>query len=181
MRSIRSICLYTVIACFFLFFPAITFAQEAGDISALGYVEGEVGTEYCPDDLLSVKAVVTVNNTSDEQLSFFLRIAFAGEGEAHVDETTLDPGDPGELRGEHSTTAPDADSTSAEVSVYWLDRSGPNEPVLRLLGRKTITFTRRDDCGCEPVDPLPVPEIIFLPTHPSQVGRQADPHRRGGP
>lgn len=71
MRSIRSICLYTVIACFFLFFPAITFAQEAGDISALGYVEGEVGTEYCPDDLLSVKAVVTVNNTSDEQLSFF--------------------------------------------------------------------------------------------------------------
>jgi hypothetical protein len=122
-------------------------AQESGEISALGYVNGEIGTEYCPGDLLSVKAVVNVNNTADEQLSFLLRISFAGEGEAQVDETTLDPGDPGELRGEHSSTAPDAESTSAEVSVYWLDRSGKNEPVLRLLKRKMIAFTKRKDCG----------------------------------
>ena len=136
-------------------------AQEAGEIAALEYVNGVVGTEFCPGDLLEVRAVCSINNTHPNlPIWFTMRITFDGQSYEEADEDTLQPGDPGELRGNGTMVAPDVDEIGARVNVYWLDQSGSAEPVLRLLSTKRVTFTRADDC----VDCAPTGPVLCLPT-----------------
>lgn len=115
-------------------------AQLCQKLIVQGSVDGApLPIRYLPGETLKVKALADlIGQNEDFMMTFVWSTGKSGR------RRFITPNGPGmvSLRGSSTEIAPNTPKVTCEVTVYWIDKSGPFEAVSRILKRQTVTFER---------------------------------------